>query len=70
MRLHPEAEALLRKIRAAGIPRFSELSPQAARAAMLERQRALPGEPPEVASVADVELPGPGGPLAVRSYVP
>jgi acetyl esterase len=70
MRLHPEANELLRKLRAAGVPRFSELTPQAARQAMLERQRNLPGEPPEVARVAELELPGPSGTLAARSYVP
>jgi len=37
---------------------------------MRERQRNLPGAPPQVARVEDLELAGPGGPLAVRSYVP
>jgi len=52
------------------VPRFSEGSPQAAREAMLERQRNLPGEPPQVARTEDLALPSPGGRVAVRSYVP
>jgi acetyl esterase len=70
MRLHPEAEQLLRKLRAAGVPRFSEVSPAEAREAMLQRQRNLPGAPPEVARVIDFELLGPAGPVAARSYSP
>jgi acetyl esterase len=70
MQLHPEAEALLRRLREAGVKRFSEMTPEEARAAMLARQRGLPGEPPEVASVVELELPGPAGALPALRYGP
>jgi acetyl esterase len=70
MQLHPDAEALVGRLRAAGVKRFSEMTPEEARAAMLARQRGLPGEPPAVASVTEVELPGPGGAIAAWRYRP
>jgi acetyl esterase len=70
MQLHPEADALVRRLRAAGVKRFSEMTPEEARAAMLARQRGLPGEPPEVASVSELELAGPAGPIPARRYRP
>jgi acetyl esterase len=46
------------------------MTPQEARAAMLARQRGLPGEPPEVASVSELELAGPAGPIPALRYRP
>ncbi len=70
MRLHPEADALVRRLRLAGVKRFSEMTPDEARASMLARQRGLPGEPLEVASVTELELAGPGAPIPGRRYHP
>jgi acetyl esterase/lipase len=70
MQLHPEADALVRRLRLAGVKRFSEMTPDEARASMLARQRGLPGEPPEVASVTELELAGPGAPIPARRYRP
>jgi acetyl esterase len=70
MQLHPEAEALVARLREAGVKRFSEMTPEQAREGMLARQRGLPGEPPEVTSVIELELPGPGGALPALWYRP
>jgi acetyl esterase len=70
MPLHPEAEALVARLREAGIKRFSEMTPEEAREGMLARQRGLPGEPPAVESVTELELPGAGGSIAALRYRP
>jgi acetyl esterase/lipase len=70
MPLHAEVEQLLRAMREAGVPRYSELTPAEARALMLQRQRSLELRVAEVASVEDLELPGPGGAIRARLYLP
>jgi acetyl esterase len=68
MALHPEVAQLQKTLRDA--PRISSLTPEAARAAILARQRAIPWLPAAVASTEDVEIPGPAGPLKARVYRP
>lgn len=46
------------------------MTPEAARASMLARQRGLPGAPAQLASVTDVELSGPGAAIPARRYQP
>jgi acetyl esterase len=68
--LHPQAQALLRLMEEKGVPPTHTLSPAQARAAYLQRRTFTQPEPPEVASVRDLELRGPAGPIALRSYRP
>jgi acetyl esterase len=65
-RLHPQVQALLAELADSGAP--ADLATQ--RAAYAETARLLGGEPEPVAEVADLEIPGPGGPLAARAYRP
>ncbi len=66
MALDPQMKALLDQMAAAKIPAFHTLTPQQARAA----RRAPQGEPEPVAHVEDRTIPGPGGDIPVRIYVP
>jgi acetyl esterase len=66
----PEIAEILREIEEAGVPPVSSLSVEAARAQMEERNQALNQDPPKLASVSDLEMPGPGGPIRLRHYRP
>src|SRR5450432_2954386 len=50
------------------LPKFSEIGPQAARAAM--RSRIVRGDDTPIGRIEDRKIPGPGGDLAVRVYTP
>jgi acetyl esterase len=69
MALDPQARAILEQMTAAGNPPIEDVSVEEARqasAAMAEMQ----GAPEPVAKVEDRNLPGPGGDIPVRIYVP
>jgi acetyl esterase len=66
----PEIEEILREIEEAGVPPASSLSVEEARAQMEERNQALNQDPPNLASVTELEMPGPGGPIRLRHYRP
>jgi acetyl esterase len=67
-RLHPQVEAYRRELHAAGARPLHELSVAEARAAELAELEAAPAEP--VARVLEQTVPGPGGEIPVRLYLP
>ncbi len=69
MALDPQAQALLQKAAAAGLPPPYKLSVDAARARMAQ-SFATVGEPEPVAAVQDLTIPGPLGGLGGRLYRP
>ena len=68
--IDPETALILREIEEAGIPPASDLSVEAARVQMEEGNRAWNQEPPELASVVHLAMPGPRGPIRLRHYRP
>ncbi|CAN5182903.1 MAG: alpha/beta hydrolase [Euzebyales bacterium] len=66
----PDAQSreLLARLEAACGPPLHTLSPAQARADNAATTRWLVGPPPEVASIADRRIMGPGGPLTLRVY--
>jgi acetyl esterase len=68
MTLDPDVEQLLDLIKAAGRPALDSLPPPEAREAYNAGRAVLQPEPAEVASVRDLTVPGPGGPIPVRLY--
>ena len=70
MPLDPQAQAVLDLYRAAGIPPTHMLSVAEARAGMIARAAAVPGEPEPVARLEDRALPGPSGEIPIRIYTP
>lgn len=69
MPLHPQAQAFLATIEAAGLPKLNELSAPQARAQMAAL-RGLVGAGPDVAQVEDFSIPTTAGEIAARRYVP
>jgi acetyl esterase len=70
MPLAPEARAVLDAIAAANRTPYEQLPPPEARRQFKEARGPLQPDPPEVASAEERDIPGPGGPLRVRSYRP
>lgn len=68
--LDPQAQALLDLIRQRNIPSTHELSPPEARRAYRDRRTFSQPAPPDVASVRDIAVPGPGGDITLREYRP
>jgi acetyl esterase len=68
--LDREIAQILREIEEAGLPPLSELSVEAARAQAEEGNRAWNQDPPKLASVTELALPGPRGPIRLRHYRP
>ena len=68
--LHPQARALLRLSEEKGVPPTHTLTPVEARAFYRERRTFTQPDPPEVASVRDLQAPGPAGPIPLRAYRP
>ena len=66
----PETALILREIEQAGLPPVSSLSVQAARAQAEEGNRAWNRDPPALASVTELAMPGPAGPIRLRHYRP
>jgi hypothetical protein len=57
----PETALILREIEQAGLPPVSRLSVAAARAQAEEGNRAWNQDPPALASVSELAMPGPAG---------
>ena len=68
MTLDPDVVSLLDLIRAAGRPALDSLPPPEAREAYKAGRTVLQPDPAEVASLRDLTIPGPGGPVPVRLY--
>ena len=66
--LDPDAQTLLDMVREANRPAFDTVSPAEARALYRAGRKVLSPEPPPVAEVRDLTMPGPGGPLALRLF--
>ncbi len=66
--LDPDAARLLALARKAAYPPFESLTPTAARAAYAASWEVMQSPGGEVASVEDLQIPGPGGTLALRIY--
>jgi acetyl esterase len=69
MPLDPQAEALIRSASAIGAKPVEQMTPAEARAAMEERARLTSGQPRSI-DVLPGALPGPGGDIPIRIYVP
>jgi acetyl esterase len=68
MPLHPQSQALLDQLAAAGDVDLTQLPPAAVRE--VYAQMSLARSPAPVASVADRSFPGPGGDVSLRIYRP
>ncbi|RYY66797.1 MAG: alpha/beta hydrolase, partial [Comamonadaceae bacterium] len=68
--LHPQVQALLKRIAELGLPPTHALSPAQARDVYLQRKALTQPQAPDVAQVRDVEARGPDGPIPLRSYRP
>lgn len=66
----PEIAEILRELDEAGVPYISSLSVEEARLQAENRNRGLNQNPPKLASVTELDVPGPGGPVRLRHYRP
>ena len=66
--LDPQAKALLERVATAGRPALHTLSPPDAREEYRRSRKALQSDPPEVAAVENLSIPGPHGPIGARVY--
>ncbi len=68
--IHPQAKAILDRIVASGEPPLERLTPEQARAVADPRVIRTAGKGPEVGSIEDRTLAGPGGAIPIRIYKP
>jgi len=68
--LDPDAAFVLNAFREAGRPPYETLTPKEAREFYLAGRVVSHPEPPELASVQNTTIPGPGGAIPVRTYTP
>ncbi|MGO4713823.1 alpha/beta hydrolase [Bradyrhizobium sp. 2TAF24] len=68
--LDPDAAAVLQAFREAGRPPYETLTPPEARAYYLAARAITNPEPPALASVRTLTIPGPAGPIPARLYTP
>lgn len=68
--LDPDAAAVLKAFRDAGRPSYDTLTPADARELYLKARAVAHPEPPEMASVKAMTVPGPAGAIPVRIYTP
>src|SRR5205085_10789950 len=66
----PDAAAVYKAFQEAGRPPYATVSPAEARQMYLQARFVSNPEPPELASVKESAIPGPGGPLPARIYTP
>ena len=70
MDTHPQLNSLLSDLAAADYPDQTTVSPAQAREITDDRAKRFYGPYDEVASVMDITIPGPAGPMAARVYKP
>lgn len=70
MSLDPNVQALLNFLREAGRPKTWQLEPPEAREGSIALARVAAAQDVPIGSVQDGTFPGPGGPIAYRSYTP
>lgn len=70
MPLDPQVRALIDQASAAGLPPYPTLSAEEARRVMVLRMAMTAGEPQAVAAVSNRQIPGPDGPLLLRTFTP
>ncbi len=70
MRLHPDAAAILERVREAGVPPWASMSPVEAREVYRRRARLFQEAPLAVGDVSDTTIPSDAGPLGIRVYRP
>lgn len=68
--LDPDAAFVLNAFREAGRPAYETLTPKEAREFYLAGRVVSNPPPPEMASVQNSTIPGPGGAISVRTYMP
>ena len=68
--LHPQAQSLLRLMEEKKIPPVHTLGPKEAREFYLVRRAVTQPEAPEVASIRELNAPGPAGDIPLRYYRP
>jgi acetyl esterase len=68
--LDPDAAAVLQAFRDAGRPSYTTLTPAEARALYLAARPVVNPDPPEMASVKAIAVPGPAGAIPLRIYTP
>jgi len=68
--LDPDASAVLAAFREAGRPPYETLTPAEAREFYLQAKPVAHPEPPELAAVKELTIPGPAGPIPARLYTP
>ena len=70
VKLDPDAAAVLNAFREAGRPPYETLTPVEARAMYLAARPVSQPEPPKLASVESLVIPGPAGDIPARLYKP
>ena len=70
VQLDPDAAAVYKAFQEAGRPPYETVSPAEARELYLKGRFVTNPEPPELASVKEIAIPGPGGALPARIYTP
>jgi acetyl esterase len=70
MPLDPQVQAYIDRLASLNIPSKYELGPEKLRQQARTGSFAMSGEPPAIAKVANLALPGPNGPVPVRVYTP
>jgi acetyl esterase len=70
VKLDPDAAAVYKAYQEAGRPPYETVSPTEARELYLKGRAVSNPEPPELASVKQIAIPGPGGALPARVYTP
>ncbi len=70
MKLDPDAAAILKRIREAGIPPWRSMPPEEGRETYRRRTRLLAGDPIPVDAVWDTTIPSAAGPIPIRVYRP
>src|SRR3954468_8894647 len=68
--LDPDAAAVYKAFQEAGRPPYESVSPAEARELYLKGRFVSNPEPPELASVKEIAIPGPGGAIPARVYTP
>ena len=70
VKLDPDAAAVYKAFQEAGRPPYENGTPAEARELYLKARFVSNPEPPELASVKEIAIPGPGGALPARIYTP